>query len=360
MNEITNPAEQLAAWLTALEARVASLEKGLTTLPLPTKTEPVKPLLQYDNVNLDITISGQDKLAAAIVMTRPGGIINVWPGNYNDAAIIKVPLTIAGKSRLTTSFSNKTYNDKAVFVIAARDVSIRDLEIFNVRSSSGNGCAVRISENGGNLTLDNLYVHNCQMGVLGKLDDDSDDAPGESVDAGFVHIKNSRFENFKSGSAHAHAIYIVFADEFSLDNCTVTGAIDGHLVKTGAKKISITNNVIAILESKSGRCFDLFAGNDVLIKGNVIQGSDKADNSHFINYGGEQARMGKGPHRLIIEDNLFIVDEPMIPNQTATRPPHQRQWNIIRPMEEFFTGEYEIIFKDNVVIGPADFEGFYC
>src|SRR5438309_1488851 len=108
-------------------------------------------------------------LSSAVAAAQSGDDIQVSAGTYTD----DVPRTfsnltiegVGGMAKFVAKHSPP--NGKAQFVESG-NVTLRNVEVSGVSVSSGNGAAVRYQ--GGNLTLDHVYFHDNQEGLLAADD----------------------------------------------------------------------------------------------------------------------------------------------------------------------------------------------
>ena len=140
----------------------------------------------------------------------------------------------------------------------------------------GNGAGIRYQ--GGNLTLNNCYVHDNQEGLLS----------GSTGGAGSITIENSEFANNGTGDGLTHNIYVGDIGSLTIDDSYIHGAVVGHEVKSRAQQTTITNS--RIQDGPTGTAsysIDLPNGGNALIQGNTIEQGPASQNPAIIAYGEE-------------------------------------------------------------------------
>lgn len=188
---------------------------------------------------------------------------------------------------------------------ACMDTVIEDAEIRGVKNSYGNGSAVR--HQGTNITMNNVHAHHCNINVQSS-----------SVHGGIVKFLNGElgFSDAFGQANQGHNIYINPCEEFIFTNNHTHDAKKGHLLKTRAKKSTITGNRFidgpgaAKTFSKAGEesssHIDASSG-IIVVKNNLFIKRNGTDNPrHFIDqYTGRDPR---NPCSAEVTDNIFIAD----------------------------------------------------
>ncbi len=96
----------------------------------------------------------------------PATRVLIAPGRYFDCAIVRRDdLTIAGSGPDgATVMTDRTCAGKAILVINANNVTVRNLTLMRARVPDGNGAGIRAE--GGNLVVDHVRFINNQDGIL--------------------------------------------------------------------------------------------------------------------------------------------------------------------------------------------------
>ena len=138
-----------------------------------------------------------------------------------------------------------------------------------------NGAAIRYQ--GGNLTLDNVFIHDNQEGILGAADL-----------SGSIAITNSEFaRNGLGGDGHTHAIYVGPVSNFTLTNSYIHDTNNGHEVKTRAAEQRHHRQPDLRQRRTASYSIDLPNGGTATITGNVIEQGPNSQNPAILAYGEE-------------------------------------------------------------------------
>jgi hypothetical protein len=85
-----------------------------------------------------------------------------------------------------------------------------------------------------------------------------------------------------------HSHYIDYIDEFSADECQFLGANGGgHVLKSRAKKNTVTNSTLAEQDTSCSRLVDFTFGGDNLIENCVLEFGRKTDNADMMGFARE-------------------------------------------------------------------------
>lgn len=225
-------------------------------------------------------------LSAAVSAATGGETIEVSAGNYiNDfPPPINVPLTIEGMGGMAHfSGTVPVPNGKAILVTNT-DVTLKNIELSGavVDPSSANGAGIRYQ--GGNLVLENCYVHDNQEGLLGG-----------AYSSGSITVSDSEFArngvtdpSLSAGYGYTHNIYVGDIPLFTVNHSYFFSANVGHEIKSRALATQITDSVIA--DGASGTAsydIDLPNGAKATIQNNVIEKGPDAGNPVVISFGEE-------------------------------------------------------------------------
>ena len=107
-----------------------------------------------------------------------------------------------------------------------------------------NRAAIRYE--GGSLTLNNVYFHNNQDGLLGASDL-----------AGTISINNSEFALNGAGDGKTHNLYVNDIANLTITNSYFHDAIVGHEIKSRAENTTITGSRIFDNNSTASYSIDL-------------------------------------------------------------------------------------------------------
>jgi hypothetical protein len=215
--------------------------------------------------------------STAVAAAQPGDVIAIQAGTYNDCINVNVNnLTITGVGGMA-ALTGKVCSQKGIVVTMAQNTLLQNLELYGV-SNADNYAGIRHDALGKNLTLDNVYVHDNDDGILGSSNTDS------------VLIKNSKFENngMNKSTGYGHDIYISPTSSFSLINSLIIHAkLGGHEVKSRAARTDIEGTTIATLGGEDSRDIDACNGGELILINNVIEKGPGSQNSDLIAYAAE-------------------------------------------------------------------------
>lgn len=130
-------------------------------------------------------------------VAEPGDTVRILPGTYYDCSVWSADGLVIEGSGPTTVLTDTTCQGKAIFVVAGRDVAVRDLVLARARAVDGNGAGIRAE--GANLHVQRVRFEDNQDGVLA----------GDQPD-GMLRIEDCVFvDNGGAGSEQATAALVV-------------------------------------------------------------------------------------------------------------------------------------------------------
>lgn len=168
--------------------------------------------------------------SAAIDAAQDGDTVLVEPGEYFDCAIVRRNrLTIAGNGE-GAALTDKACEGKALLVIRAEGVTVRNLTLARARVPDGNGAGIRLEAPG--LLLQHVGFDNDQVGLLSGI------AGGE------IRIEDCRFE--QGGVGGDTAKYAIMADRSALLRVERSSfdQVKGGQVSTDADRTELVGNTI--------------------------------------------------------------------------------------------------------------------
>ena len=237
-------------------------------------------------------------ISAAVAAASSGDDIQVDAGTYtNDFPANVNNLTIEGMGGMAHIVATKMVpNGKAEFVTGG-SVTLRNLEVLgvSVTAAGKNGAAVRYQ--GGSLTLDHVYFHNNQEGIL------ADDDPN-----GTINIKSSEFA-FNGVKGLAHNVYINNVGTTNVDNSYIHDVLgNGSEFRSRGASTTITNTRIVDLQNADNYAVDLPAGGQVLLQNDVFEKAPRATNAIMIHYSPDSVVPWHTPSSLTVDRSTFIND----------------------------------------------------
>jgi hypothetical protein len=236
---------------------------------------------------------------AAVVAANPGDTIDVQAGIYtNDFIGIYKNLTlqaVGGVAQLVATVDSP--NGKAIVDEggAGIAVTINGFDISGAVVPDGNGAAIRYE--GGSLSLNDVYFHNNQEGLLGAADPN-----------GTISVDHSEFAFNGDGSGFTHNIYAGRIASLVITNSYFHDANEGHEIKSRAANTTITNDRIFDNNGTASYSIDLPNGSNATIQNDVIEQGPFSDNPNIIAYG-EEGVSNPGTN-VLIADNTIVNDLP--------------------------------------------------
>jgi len=169
--------------------------------------------------------------SAAIDAAGDNDTVLIEPGTYFDCAIVRRNgLTIAGnggKAELT----DKACEGKALLVIRADRVTLRDIGLARARVPDGNGAGIRLE--GPNLLAQRVTFDNDQVGLL------------SGMQGGEIRIQDCTFDGGGVGGVSPkYAVMAGRSDLLRIERSTFRNGKGGQIL-TDATNSEITGNTIA-------------------------------------------------------------------------------------------------------------------
>ncbi|WP_110428327.1 hypothetical protein [Glaciecola sp. KUL10] len=214
------------------------------------------------------------------------------PGLYSVGIIIRHDNVVL--SGMGAHFVAATKEGKATFVVKGNNVLIEDVECSQVRVRDQNGACIR--QEGRDLTLNNVYFHNSEQGVL------------QAGNTGSLTIRNSRFEAL-GNRGRAHSVYSN-GEMLTIINTKIIGSKDqAHAVKSRSKVTRIIDSIISSGDADDSRLFDISSGGEFEIVGSVLYQGRNTVNSQLIGFGLEN--IGRQRRQIInVRNSVILAERP--------------------------------------------------
>jgi hypothetical protein len=200
--------------------------------------------------------------SAAAKTARDGDVIEIEAGVYDgDVAVwIQNNLTIRGiGDRAHVHVRGRLAEDKGIWVVKGRDMTIENAEFSGARGPHRNGSGIR--GEGVGLTLRDCYFHDNDTGLL---------AGGGSQSN--ILVERSEFGANGGSDGRSHNIYIASARTFTFRASYSHHAMVGHGVKSRAATNCILYSCIMDeVIGTSSYAVDLCEGGLSYLIGNVLQ-----------------------------------------------------------------------------------------
>jgi parallel beta helix pectate lyase-like protein len=237
--------------------------------------------------------------SAAAKAARDGDIIEIEAGVYDsDVAVwIQSNLTIRGiGDRAHFRVRGRLAEDKGIWVIKGRNVTIENAEFSGARGPHRNGSGIR--GEGVGLTLRDCYFHDNDTGVLAGGGPQSD-----------ILVERSEFGANGRVDGHSHNIYIGSAKTFTFRASYSHHAMIGHGVKSrAATNYILYSRIMDEVIGTSSYAIDLCEGGLSYLIGNVLQKGPRAENRTMVAYGAEGLR--HAANFLYVVNNTMVNDRP--------------------------------------------------
>jgi hypothetical protein len=241
------------------------------------------------------------KPCAAIAAARPGDVVAIdarGNGTYDgDVCATSVPrLTIEGvHGRAHVDAAGRSSQGKAIWVLSGARTVVRNVELSGARVPDRNGAGIRLE--GGSLTLDRVYLHDDEDGLLTANDPHID-----------LTIERSELARNGAGDGQSHNVYVGTIHRFTLRASWSHDANVGHLVKSRAAINDIMYNRLTGQGGTGSYELDLPNGGRARVVGNVIEQGPRTQNATMLAYGEEGATVPGA--QLTVVNNTFVNDRP--------------------------------------------------
>ncbi|ETR65912.1 MAG: parallel beta-helix repeat-containing protein, partial [Candidatus Magnetoglobus multicellularis str. Araruama] len=181
-----------------------------------------------------------------------------------------------------------------MWVVAADNIHIENIEISGCKVPDTNGAAIRVE--GCNLWLKHCYFHHNENGIL-----TNSFLPGATL-----VFENCHFAYNGYGDGYTHNMYINKIEHFIMKNCYSHNAHIGHNVKSRAKNNTILyNRIMDESDGDSSYLIDFpYGGNNVVI-GNLFHQGKNAENPTMLTHAPERA-LNNEKQRLVVAYNTFV------------------------------------------------------
>lgn len=231
-------------------------------------------------------------LKSAVNALKDGDVLSLGTGLYDKGIVIKENnVQLIGNGHVV--FEGASINGKASIITKGNNITISNIECRAVSVADGNGACVR--HEGLGLTLDSVYFHDSEQGLLsGKKKGDDQ-----------IVVTKSRFENL-GNQGSAHGIYVDDGSLKIVDSLFLSSRREGHEIKSRAQRTHITRSVIASLGGRDSRLIDIPNGGRVLIEKSVLEQGPVSSNMDMIGYGLEGAKHKN--NQFVLEGNTIILE----------------------------------------------------
>ena len=227
----------------------------------------------------------------AVAALKPGGELFIAEGSYTTPLIIsKNDITITGVGHVI--FKRGVAEGKGFILSKGDNLTVNNIECRDIAVRDGNGACIR--QEGVNLTLNHVYFHSSQEGVLET-----------AREAGVIKINDSRFERL-GFNGQAHGIYTNKASLYVVQSLFIASKNQGHAIKVRGKVLSIEKSVIVSLSSDDSRLIDMPSGGELFVARSLLGQGPNSVNGQMIGYGLEA--MSNQRNKISLIDNIIYLE----------------------------------------------------
>lgn len=249
--------------------------------------------------------------SAAAAVARPGDVIRIAPGTYEDCAVWRADgIVIEGEDAERVIIGNRICLGKGVFVITGNDVVVRGVTLSGARSDDANGAGIRAE--GVNLTVEHVRFIRNENGILHA-----------GVRRGALIVRDSTFiDNGSCEKDCAHGIYAGPLELLRVERSRFVATRAGHHVKSRAYRTEVLDSDIEDgPNGTSSYLIDVPNGGAVMLRGNrLAKGPRSSNRSTAISIGAEG--VDRPTPEIRIDRNVLVLDgryrTVFVTNYTAT------------------------------------------
>lgn len=261
-----------------------------------------QPSDEYTSSNLHF-VNGKpfESLQNALKSLKDGDTLEIAQGVYSEPfEIHHNRLTIVGKGHVV--FENAAIRGKGYIVNYADDLTVKNIECRGITVGDRNGACIR--QEGANLTLEHVYFHSSENGVLEATSKTSR-----------ILIYDSRFEQL-GRLGRAHGIYTNTAELYIYDSMFIASKSEGHEIKSRGAVTEIHGSIIASLSGVDSRLLDVPNGGKLVLSKSLLQQGAMSSNGQAIGYAQEGRKHTE--NSITLRENVFIFDRIGYDSMLAT------------------------------------------
>jgi hypothetical protein len=290
--------------------------------------------------NFEVNSIGFTHIQEAVKALQHGDELFIAAGTYNTPIVItKNNITIKGLGHVI--FEEGVSHGKGFLLNKGNNLTVVNIECRGINTRDGNGACIR--QEGVNLTLDHVYFHSSQEGVLET-----------ARQAGVVKILNSRFEGL-GHNGQAHGVYTNKAELFIENSLFITTKNQGHALKVRGRNLTINSSILASLSADDSRLIDMPNGGELIVTSSLLAQGPNSVNGQMIGYGFKELLH---PENAINLTNNIIYLERLGNNYLLGLPQGQQVPNIIQHNNRVigednsvYHDESNVYFTDRAEIG---------
>ena len=218
-----------------------------------------------------IHVGDASALKRAVWRAAAGETIILAAGEYDIADLkIEDTLTLRGDGDVVL-YASRPVAKGLLNPVSGAALTVENLTFRGARSPDKNGAGIR--NDGRYLTIINCRFEDNENGVLSTGDRD-----------GVIAITGSTFMRNGHGDGYSHGIYVLRGVKLDIQNSKFVATHIGHHVKSLADETIIKESLLDDGDGATSYAIDLSKAGRVLIAGNKIIQSERAENITMINY----------------------------------------------------------------------------
>jgi hypothetical protein len=222
-------------------------------------------------------------VAAAIAASVSGDTIQVSAGTYvNDTATINDKIIIQGVGGPVRFVDTATPANGLAQFVTTTDATFQNIEIFGATSTISGTAAAAILDQGGNLTIDNSYIHNNQAGIVAT----PVIGPITGPITGSVGIFDTEI------SSNTANITIGTIGSLTMQNDLVSNATAGSEITSNANNTTLSGDRILQVAGNTAPVVALPDGGTVAITGTAIEKALSNTAAPIVQIGGGTVASG--------------------------------------------------------------------
>ncbi|GGW62744.1 hypothetical protein [Alishewanella tabrizica] len=286
----------------------------------------------------NIRLDGQSypDLAQALTHIKDNSHLQLPAGIYTTAMAIRANnVTIEGVGHVI--LQRAAVAGKGMILAQGNNLTVRNIECRHISVPSKNGACVRLEGRG--LTLEHVYFHNSQTGLLET-----------AKEHGYIWIRHSRFENLAK-DARAHSLYLN-SHSLYLSDSVIIGNRHQHSLKSRGPLTVIERSIISSLSASGSRLIDLSNGGELLIQQSILQQGPHAVNNQAIGFGLEGLQHSTNTIKLI--DNILLLERPssnILLHSGNNQPLVLLENNLIIGAHDRYPGNHQFKYRANTALG---------
>jgi len=270
------------------QGKTRTIREEINTTFVPWKAQ------SHENFNPTLTYVNEQvysNLTSAVKSLHDGDTLLIAAGTYRKPIVItKNHITIKGNGHVI--FEKNAAHNKGFILNQGNNLTVENIECRHISVRDGNGACIR--QEGVDLTLNHVYFHDSQEGVL------------ETANVkGKITINDSRFE-LLGFNGQAHGIYTNKADLYVYQSLFIAAKDQGHAIKVRGSKLYISESIIASLSSDDSRLIDMSSGGELVVLNSILEQGPKSVNGQMIGYALEGFQHDY--NKIELKNNLIYLD----------------------------------------------------